>query len=42
MVALICNGFGQVNSGLFSDQFGRPNPVEGTAEAFNTPNHRND
>jgi hypothetical protein len=31
MVALICNGIGQVNSGFFSDQFGRPNPLEGIA-----------
>jgi hypothetical protein len=42
MVALICNGIGQVNSGFFSDQFGRPKPLEGIAEAFNALNHRND
>jgi hypothetical protein len=38
MVAPICNGIGRVHSGLFIDQFGRPRPLEGIAEAFNDRN----
>jgi len=34
MVALICNGIGQVNSGFFSDQFGRPKPPEELPESL--------